>query len=138
MSTLAWIPLSRFFVNLDSHPAHFHSDTPEGKQGHQAHARGDWHRKLADFNKASINKNVTQTVSPLCTTTLSCTPTHHVLHPPAPPSHVVGLIYHVSHTSTHSLLITPHQVAHVHPTPCIHKSLTISHHLLPLFARSLQ
>jgi hypothetical protein len=110
MSTLAWIPLSRFFVNLDSHTAHFHSDTPEGKQGHQAHARGDWHRKLADFNKkASINKNVTQTVSPLCTTTLSCTPTHHVLHPPAPP---ITRSWPNLSRFTHIHPLTPH-----HPPP---------------------
>jgi hypothetical protein len=59
--------LVSFFINLDSHPAHSLDDTPEGKQAlvwHQAHARVDWHRKLADFKKKakdlSIHNNVTQ------------------------------------------------------------------------------
>jgi hypothetical protein len=58
--------LVSFFINLDSYPAHSHNHTPEGKAlvWHQAHAREDWHRKLADFKKKakdlSIHNNVTQ------------------------------------------------------------------------------
>ncbi|KAI0262497.1 hypothetical protein BGY98DRAFT_1182265 [Russula aff. rugulosa BPL654] len=80
--------LVSFFINLDSHPAHSPNDTPEGKQAlvwYQAHARVDWHRKLANFKKKakdlSIHNNVTQAHA-----LHLYTPMHriylHVLHSP--------------------------------------------------------
>jgi len=53
--------LVSFFTSLDNHP---YNDTPEGKQAlvwYQAHARGDWHRKLGtteSFNLAILNKTL--------------------------------------------------------------------------------
>ncbi|KAI0263664.1 hypothetical protein BGY98DRAFT_1182071 [Russula aff. rugulosa BPL654] len=87
-----------FFINLDSHPAHSPNDTPEGKQAlvwYQAHARMDWHRKLANFKKKakdlSIHNNVTQAHA-----LHLYTPMHRIyLHPCAPcvaPSSTV--VYH--------------------------------------------
>jgi hypothetical protein len=90
--------LVSFFINLDSHPAHSPNDTPEGKQAlvwHQAHARVDWNRKLADFKKKvkdlSIHNNVTQAHALHLYTPMHCI----YLHPCAPcvaPSSTV--VYH--------------------------------------------
>ena len=66
-------------------PFLYYNDTPEGRQTlvwHQAHAREDWHRKLADFKKKkakvlSIHKQ--RHPSPRLTG-IHCTFTPHAPH----------------------------------------------------------
>jgi hypothetical protein len=131
--------LVSLFINLDSHPAHSHNDTPEGKQAlfwHQAHAREDRHRKLADFKKKakdlSIYKNVTQhLLTSLCST-------HGTfLHPPShtscgPPAHSSS-----PPTRLHMPRTLRHASTNLRPHPTIYASDTPSPTPLPLFARSL-